>query len=959
MSDDITALLQIGVNVIALRVTDAAGACQAVQATTSFVDPINSLALTVDRNAAPAGLSQIPLGSIPIEAIGSSGNVASSAIRNMDLESSQLSSIRLSSIRLSSIALASARLSSIQLSSIPITYPGGWEAILDGTALDGVPLQQVTLGQLAALSPAPAALDPNSPEPLTIGQVDLSSTELRSLSLAAVALGSTRLSSISVPEGATDWCDAIAQAGSTCADLGYTSGDIGDATLIDLNVRGVRLSSIQLSSIRLSSIDLASSELSSVRLSSIRLSSIQLSSIRLSSIRLSSITTPGGAIASVRLSSIDLPEGAASWCEYFAASGPTCAALGITDASTLFDVAAALAQQNIPIESSALAPIRLSSIRLSSIQLSSIRLSSIPLESIAIDGTRLSSIRLSSIRLSSIAPDASRLSSIRLSSIANVDTIVSCDIVVCATATLGDAGDLNAILPDALLGALGTYGDVTVQDILDDLGASPAEVAYFLSLFYGDVAVGEVANDPTVNLGETTLGQLLMALLVKSDYPWEDLPLDAINSPIVPGGGTPLNYTATFAYNGPPAVEPTLLRVTLPDTFRYLPGTTTITITGAPVVTLNTEPSVSGATVTWGVPGLVAGDLVRIDFQARAGLRLGTQTSSVAALHAPYPETNATLQAPVTIGENFESNDDPATAPVVEPDTLYLSHISSASDRDFFRIPASFQPGQRVQVLLSHQSQDNDIALFSPAASQLRPSTGEPLQSLPLDDDGRDINSAGNNPQPQTLQDVGVAAARLSSIQLSSIRLSSISANRGAADESVAALSTDADSGYYTVQIGGYNGASGVDPYVMRLKVSDPPPDPACAARTFPNAGSGVAGTTPASFPSDTNTIFLVNEKRLGDAYGASAATSVMTALSNACRPKRPRRARRCAAGRWFVVGRERLRRLGRGPVFDLRRERRREGDQRAGRPVPPRHAATPVHRRRRRRSARSVRAHP
>ena len=202
-------------------------------------------------------------------------------------------------------------------------------------------------------------------------------------------------------------------------------------------------------------------------------------------------------------------------------------------------------------------------------------------------------------------------------------------------------------------------------------------------------------------------------------------------------------------------------------------------------------------------------------------------------------------------------------------------------------------------MLLSHQSQDNDIALFSPAASQLRPSTGEPLQSLPLDDDGRDINSAGNNPQPQTLQDVGVAAARLSSIQLSSIRLSSISANRGAADESVAALSTDADSGYYTVQIGGYNGASGVDPYVMRLKVSDPPPDPACAARTFPNAGSGVAGTTPASFPSDTNTIFLVNEKRLGDTYGASAATSVMTALNNARRPKRPRRARRRAAGRW------------------------------------------------------------
>jgi uncharacterized protein YjbI with pentapeptide repeats len=876
MSDDVTSLLQVGLNVIALRVTDVASPCQSVQVALSFVDPITNLALTVDHNQAPAGLSQVPLGSIPVEAIAGSGNVASAGIRDMSLASSQLSSIQLSSIQLSSIALASSQLSSIQLSSIPITRPGGWDAVLEGTALQGVPLQDVTLGELAALSPPPAALAPSSPDPLTIGQVDLSSTALRSLSLAAIALGGTQLSSIAVPSPAADWCAAIAAAGSSCADVGHTPADIGNATLIELNVKGVQLSSIQLSSIQLSSIALASSQLSSIQLSSIQLSSIQLSSIQLSSIQLSSITLPGGALASVQLSSIALPPGASDWCVYFAANGPSCITLGISEASTLHDVAAALALQSIPVAASALGAIQLSSIQLSSIQLSSIQLSSIPLTGIAIAGTQLSSIQLSSIQLSSIAPNASQLSSIQLSSIANVANVVDCTLVNCATDTLGHAGDLHAIKPGATIGDLGSYGAVTVQNILTDLGAAPSDVSYFLSFFYGNLTVGDVANNPVLNLGQTTLGQLLLALLVKSDYPWENLPLGSINSPLVPGNGTPLNYTATFNYAGPPAVAPTLLSVTLPDTFVYLPGSTTITVanTGGPT-TLHIEPTVTGDVVAWGVPGLQPADAVQIAFQVRAGLRLGTQTSAIAALRVPFPEVDATLQAPVTIGENFEPNDDPTTAPVIAPDTLYLSHISSASDRDFFRIPANLQPGARVQVLLSHQSQDNDVALFSPSAAQLRPSTAPPLQSVPLADDGQDINSAGNNPQPQTLQDI-----QLGSSQLSSIQLSSISANRGISNESVAALSTDTDSGFYTVQIGGYNGAFGVDPYVLRLKVTAPPPEPACAARTFAHAGEGVAGTTPASLASDVNTLFLVSKKRLGDTYGAAAADNVMSSLT-------------------------------------------------------------------------------
>ncbi len=907
MSDNITALLHVGLNTAALRVTDSAGGCQSVQVSASFIDPISGLALTVDRSTAPAGLSQVPIGAIPIEAITGSNSVPSAALRGIDLSSSQLSSIQLSSIQLSSIALASAQLSSIQLSSIGITYPGGWAAILQGTTLQGVPLQEATLGEVAALSPPPAALSPNSPSPLQIGQLDLSGTAMRSLSLAALALGPTQLSSIAVPAGSTDWCDALAQAGSSCAAVDHTAGDIGSATLLELNVKGVQLSSIQLSSIQLSSIDLSSSQLSSIQLSSIQLSSIQLSSIQLSSIPIEALSVSGSALASVQLSSIALPSGQISWCAYFAAAGYSCAALGLGETSTLSSAVTAFALQGVSIADSPIGSVQLSSIQLSSIQLSSIQLSSIAINGVAVRGTQLSSIQLSSIdlsaaqlssiqlssiQLSSIAPSASQLSSIQLSSIGNLSTVVDCSVagLNCSTDTLGRAGDLGAIKPSATLGDiaasagaftlgdLGTYGAATLQSIVNALGASQADVSYFLSFFYGDLELGDVANNPNVNLGQTTFGQILLALLIKSDYPWEDVPLDAINASGV--GGAPLNFQGSFNYDAPPAVEATLLRITLPETFRYIPGSTAITITrtGGPV-TLTIDPTVSGSVLTWAVPGLLPGDGVRVDFQVRPGLRLGIQTSSGTVLRFPFPQVDATLQAPVGITENFEPNDDPATAPIVAPDVLYLSHIHGSTDRDFYRIPATLQPGDRVQILLSHQAQDSDIALFNPVGAQLRPSTAPLLQSLPLDD-APGLTGTGDDPQPQTLQDVRVSAAQLSSIQLSSIQLSSISANRGTTDESVAALATDADAGFYTIQVAGYNGAFGADPYVMRVKVTPAPAEPVCAGRSFAYAGEGVAGTLPASLPSEVNTLFLVSSKRLGNTYGAAAAANVMTALN-------------------------------------------------------------------------------
>ena len=220
--------------------------------------------------------------------------------------------------------------------------------------------------------------------------------------------------------------------------------------------------------------------------------------------------------------------------------------------------------------SSPIGSTKLSSIKLSSIQLSSILLSSIKLSSIEVNGTKLSSILLSSIDL-----NAAQLSSILLSSIADPSSVVNCSLVNCTTGTLGDAAAANAILPGATLSALGVYGNATVQDILTAMGASPSAVTYFMSFFYGDETVGDVNQGAQVNLGDLTLGDLFLALLIRSDYPWEDLPLSALESADLTGTGL-LTYTASF-HNAGGAVPPDL-QVTLPAGFRYQPGSSALKV---------------------------------------------------------------------------------------------------------------------------------------------------------------------------------------------------------------------------------------------------------------------------------------------------------------------------------------------------------------------------------------------
>ena len=110
-----------------------------------------------------------------------------------------------------------------------------------------------------------------------------------------------------------------------------------------------------------------------------------------------------------------------------------------------------------------------------------------------------------------------------------------------------------------------------------------------------------------------------------------------------------------------------------------------------------------------------------------------------------------------------------------------------------------------------------------------------------------------------------------------------ISDNSGTTPDTVSAISTGS-SGFYTIQVSGFNGETSDKPYTVHIEEIAAPPAPQCLPRSFPDpstllGGAGVAGTVP-TVPANANTLFLFDKKRFGDTYGATRAQNVQDALN-------------------------------------------------------------------------------
>ncbi len=218
-----------------------------------------------------------------------------------------------------------------------------------------------------------------------------------------------------------------------------------------------------------------------------------------------------------------------------------------------------------------------------------------------------------------------------------------------------------------------------------------------------------------------------------------------------------------------------------------------------------------------------------------------------------------------------------SSAPSVESDVLYLGYVDRRDDLDLYGFDAT--PLAQVGVRLSHLAGDGDLVVYGPA-TETPANSPSPVETRtivpstpPLASDDLDVSGAGFTPEPDVDAAVPV---------IDGLTVVGRSAARDTDLEAVDAIAPD------LLQVSAYNDAVSNQPYVLRVRQVDPPSVPACVA--YAGTG-GVAGSMPdlTALPADLATVFLVNQQRLGDRFGAAEAASTIDAARSVRRASRGR----------------------------------------------------------------------
>ncbi len=650
---------------------------------------------------------------------------------------------------------------------------------------------------------------------------------------------------------------------------------------------------------------------------------VTLDDLNLASSPLGGIPLGGIALGGLPLGGIPLPGPGSTlekWCAYVNEQPGFNCPNGVTiDAQTTM---LGIALQGVPLGGIPLGGIPLGGIPLGGIPLGGIPvgtpLGGIPLGGIDLTGTPLGGIPLGGINMSVSPLGGIPLGGIPLSA---KNAILNCPTgnFICApTDTLGAAHAAGAIKSTATLQDLGYYKNASGQDIK-----------------LAELVVGLPAD--------TTLEDLLATVLLRTAYDWEELPLQTFPLQDFSSDGATSDYSVSFTVSDVDGSTNGLVGVHLPPQARYVPDSTQLSGEPGSVG----EPTLLPAEneLTWAVTGIAPGTTYTLDFQAKPGLSLGTESATAkidatgvdGTVLAPDPANTAITEP----GE--PGNGDTESAQAIQSDTLYLGYTSSGSDKDFFQITAA--PGEQLTIHLSHLQVDDDLVVYGPTIAPLR--TPHPGAIQPVSGDVPfDLEQRTQAITPEALADVPQAATGQPVLDVSD--------NRGLADEEVAVVSPEG--GTYTIQVSSFDGGFSNDPWMLRVERSPAIPLPATCTNP-PATGGGVTKPMPV-VPPTANTLYLFASKRFGDLYGLHGRERRLGQAADPREPQR-RRGRRRDPGRRERRCADRAQQPRHRLVLTGEGKCRRPGRRRAARQPADRAAVGQAHRRRRRRHGAPVRARP
>ena len=308
---------------------------------------------------------------------------------------------------------------------------------------------------------------------------------------------------------------------------------------------------------------------------------------------------------------------------------------------------------------------------------------------------------------------------------------------------------------EATLGAAFAAGHIKETAKLSHLAGSLGGFTLGDLIFYGEppLTVGDLLEGLPTPSG-LTFNDLLALFITRAGVAWETLSADVLGS-FGTNGGLTWHAAFTLAGDEGSAGEATVA-VTLPKGWRYAAGTSALVAGGSTVPLPDPSVSTDGRTLTWTVANVAFGVEHRLDFDALPGIDLGPTSASL-SVTAAGTELEAADTHDVVVRTVFEPNDDPATAPIVEPDVeVDLSYLDQEGDTDFYRIPTP-PAGTRLTVRMTNLAADYDLTLYAPATVPPLVNTGTvgvPLQNPPIPDDGVGLTDLGRQLEPGGLQDI-------------------------------------------------------------------------------------------------------------------------------------------------------------------------------------------------------------
>ena len=799
-------------------------------------------------------LGSFPLGSFPI----GSFPLGSFPIGSFPIGSFPIGSFPIGSFPLGSFPIGSFPLGSFNVDGQPFCEVYDRQAGFDGAATCSELLADpatATLPDLIAALVAAGASDISS-TPLgsfPIGSFPIGSFPIGSFPLGSFDLNAPPLSDLSlgdfggcelIASSSTDDCETLELSdSSTLLQVAAKYGSIeasplGSFPLGSFGISDLPMGSFPIGSFEINGTPLGSFPLGSFELISSPIGSFPIGSFPLGSFPLGSFPLGSFPIGSFPLGSFEID--GQPFCDYYdqqAAAGDstytqTCSQLVADPATaTLPDLIAGLMAAGAS---------DIASTPLGSFPLGSFPLGSFPIGSFPAD----------------IVTDPSGL----------------CD----PCETLADAARAGVINPSATLADLEestAFASVTLAEVMD---------AMTMATLYGDGTLEDIDD-----LGSLTLGQLLIAMMLKTDFPWETIPLDKLD-PQTFSANNFVEYAVDFRLLGTES-EPLSVAVTLADDFLYVGGSASLDVENSRGVTLNAkvaDPLIvdngdGGQTLSF---NLVVGGFSNntLSFKTVPPLALGEYPSTaMVTLGTDEPVAADASNGMLTVIPYLVNDaNNPEEAVTTPANVLTLGHISAPDDNDYYLI----QPpavGDRVAVFMSNPSGDNDLIMYEPLTTvEAKGQNAEsaPLDSVPFEDDGAAF--VGNvSEEPSALEDVNLSGAPLASI----------STNRGTLDEFVSAIAGETPSGEtapFTIQVSGYNGAvaeqSFINPYTLRVKVTPQVPSPQCSARSWP-VDLVSAIPTAGNWTANTNAVFFINYARLAasDPDGVTGADAALTAINS------------------------------------------------------------------------------